>query len=68
MGPEARLRELGFELPEISKPVAEYMPAERVQGLLHVSGQAADRLVVCEGGRSCRRAVVGGWMRLRGVK
>jgi len=32
MGPEARLRELGFELPEISKPVVEYAPAKRLGG------------------------------------
>lgn len=68
MGDEAQLKGVGFELPElpeVPKPVAEYVRAKRVQGLLHVSGQAADRLVVCECGRSCRCAVVEGWTRPR---
>jgi len=29
MNAEARLKELGFELPEVPKPVAEYVPAKK---------------------------------------
>jgi enamine deaminase RidA (YjgF/YER057c/UK114 family) len=38
MGAEARLRELGIELPEPSRPVANYVGAVRVGNLLFVSG------------------------------
>jgi len=51
MNTEVRLKELGFELPEVPKPVAEYVPAKRVEELL-------------ECGRSCRRAM-GVWRRPR---
>ena len=33
MNPEVRLWELGLELPEVPKPVAEYVPAKRVDEL-----------------------------------
>lgn len=36
---EARLKELGFELPEVPKPVGEYVPAKRVGNFIFVSGQ-----------------------------
>jgi enamine deaminase RidA (YjgF/YER057c/UK114 family) len=36
---EARLRELGLELPQAAAPVASYVPCVEVGGLLHVSGQ-----------------------------
>lgn len=34
-----RLAELGIELPEPAAPVAAYVPAVEIGGLLHVSGQ-----------------------------
>ncbi|WP_129792040.1 RidA family protein [Sphingosinicella sp. CPCC 101087] len=34
-----RLAELGIELPEPAAPVAAYVPAVEVNGLLHISGQ-----------------------------
>jgi len=43
MNAEARLRELGLELPEVPKPVAEYVPAKRVGDLVYVSGQGPIR-------------------------
>jgi len=42
-GVEERLRELGFELPIVAKPVAEYVPAKRVENLVYVSGQGPIR-------------------------
>jgi enamine deaminase RidA (YjgF/YER057c/UK114 family) len=36
---EDRLAELGFELPEVAKPVAAYIPALRVGDLVMTSGQ-----------------------------
>jgi len=36
---DARLRELGVELPRAPAPVAAYVPAVIAGGLLHVSGQ-----------------------------
>jgi len=33
MNVEARLRGLGLEIPEVPKPVAEYVPAKRVDEL-----------------------------------
>jgi len=51
MNVEERLRGLGLELPEVPKPVAEYVPAKRVEELL-------------ECGRSCRR-VMRVWRRPR---
>jgi len=40
---EARLRELGFELPDVPQPVVEYVPAKRVADLVYVSGQGPIR-------------------------
>jgi enamine deaminase RidA (YjgF/YER057c/UK114 family) len=34
-----RLAELGIELPEVTKPVAAYVPAVRTGGLVYTSGQ-----------------------------
>ncbi len=36
---EDRLRELGLELPQVSTPVANYIPAVRTGNLLFVAGQ-----------------------------
>lgn len=36
---EAKLAELGIELPEAAAPVAAYVPAAEHGGLLHISGQ-----------------------------
>jgi len=36
---EAKLKELGLELPEAPKPVAAYIPAKRVGELIFISGQ-----------------------------
>ncbi|MBO9714117.1 RidA family protein [Sphingomonas sp.] len=36
---EARLAQLGLELPEAAAPVAAYIPAVEANGLLHLSGQ-----------------------------
>lgn len=47
--------ELGLELPVVPKPMAEYVPAKRVEEVVYVSGQAADWPVVSRCGRSCRR-------------
>ncbi|MFP4238210.1 MAG: RidA family protein [Rhodosalinus sp.] len=38
-GHEARLKELGIDLPEASAPAANYVPFVKAGGLLHVSGQ-----------------------------
>ena len=43
MSAEARLKKLGLELPEVPKPVAEYVPAKRVGDLVYVSGQGPIR-------------------------
>lgn len=37
--PESRLRELGFEIPEVAAPVAAYVPAVRTGGHIYTSGQ-----------------------------
>lgn len=39
MSIETRLAELGITLPEAAAPVAAYVPAVEVNGLLHISGQ-----------------------------
>ena len=39
MSIDTRLAELGIELPEPAAPVAAYVPAVEVNGLLHISGQ-----------------------------
>ena len=36
---EAKLKELGLQLPEIAKPVAAYVPAVRVANMVYTSGQ-----------------------------
>lgn len=36
---EQKLRELGIELPEVSAPAANYIPASRTGSLLYISGQ-----------------------------
>lgn len=36
---EDRLRELGYEIPEVAAPVAAYVPALRQGNLVHTSGQ-----------------------------
>jgi len=40
---EERLRQLGFELPVVAQPVAEYVPAKLVGDLVYVSGQGPIR-------------------------
>ncbi len=39
MSIDSRLAELGIALPEAAAPVAAYVPAVEVGGLLHISGQ-----------------------------
>ena len=39
MGLHARLRELGYELPGVAKPLASYVPAVRVGDQVWTSGQ-----------------------------
>lgn len=40
MDPEAKLEELGIELPDVAEPVADYVPAVRTgDGKVYVSGQ-----------------------------
>jgi len=36
---EGRLKEMGLELPEVPRPMAEYVPAKRVGDFVYVSGQ-----------------------------
>ena len=36
--PEARLRELGIELPKVAAPVANYVPAARLGNLIFLAG------------------------------
>lgn len=38
-GPEARLKELGIDLPQPSKPVANYVPWVRSGNMVYISGQ-----------------------------
>ena len=38
-GPEARLRELGLELPSVPEPVGAYVPATRSASLIFTAGQ-----------------------------
>lgn len=37
--PEKRLKDLGYTLPEPTKPVAAYIPARRTGNLVYISGQ-----------------------------
>ncbi len=48
---EAKLQELGLQLPEAPKPVAAYIPAKRVGDLVFISGQLPlrDGQLVCVG-------------------
>jgi enamine deaminase RidA (YjgF/YER057c/UK114 family) len=39
MGAEARLKELGLVLPELQKPVANYLPYRLVGNILYLAGQ-----------------------------
>ncbi len=39
MGAEARLKELGLVLPELGKPVANYLPYRLVGNVLYLAGQ-----------------------------
>ncbi|MGH6987067.1 MAG: RidA family protein [Caulobacteraceae bacterium] len=39
--PDERLRELGIDLPEPAKPVANYVPFVRTGDLVHISGQVS---------------------------
>ncbi|HJQ27825.1 MAG TPA: RidA family protein [Rubrobacter sp.] len=39
MDPETRLRELGFELPEVPAPAGSYVPAARAGDLVFTAGQ-----------------------------
>lgn len=36
---EEKIKELGFELPEVAKPLAAYVPAKRIGNLVMTSGQ-----------------------------
>ena len=36
---ENRLIELGIQLPEVPKPVANYIPAKRTGNLIYIAGQ-----------------------------
>lgn len=36
---EEKIRELGFEIPEVAKPLAAYIPAKKVGNLVMTSGQ-----------------------------
>jgi enamine deaminase RidA (YjgF/YER057c/UK114 family) len=36
---ESKLIELGIELPEVPKPVANYIPAKRTGNLIYIAGQ-----------------------------
>ena len=41
MSIDSRLAELGITLPEPAAPVAAYVPAVEINGLLHISGQVS---------------------------
>lgn len=43
MHPEERLAELGLELPDVTAPVAAYVPAVRTGDLVFISGQGPVR-------------------------
>ena len=43
MSIDQRLAELGIDLPEPAAPVAAYVPAVEIGGLLHISGQISIR-------------------------
>jgi enamine deaminase RidA (YjgF/YER057c/UK114 family) len=52
--PEARLRELGYELPPVPEPAGAYVPATRAGTLLFTAGQ-----LPFEGGELRKRGKVG---------
>lgn len=43
MNPEAKLKQMGLTLPEIPRPVANYVPFKRVGDLVYLSGQGPRR-------------------------
>jgi enamine deaminase RidA (YjgF/YER057c/UK114 family) len=53
-GPEARLRELGHELPPVPEPAGSYVPATRAGTLLFTAGQ-----VPFQGGELAKTGKVG---------
>jgi enamine deaminase RidA (YjgF/YER057c/UK114 family) len=53
-GPEARLRELGHELPPVPEPAGSYVPATRAGTLLFTAGQ-----VPIQGGELAKTGKVG---------
>ena len=36
---DTRLKELGIQLPEVPKPIANYIPAKRTGNLIYIAGQ-----------------------------
>ena len=36
---ESKLKELGFHLPDLPEPIANYIPAKRTGNLIHTAGQ-----------------------------
>ncbi|HSL88792.1 MAG TPA: RidA family protein [Ignavibacteriaceae bacterium] len=36
---EEKIKELGFEIPEVAKPLAAYIPAKKIENLVMTSGQ-----------------------------
>src|SRR5215210_4743258 len=58
--PETRLRELGFELPDLPAPVGSYVPATRAgqlpfeAGELHLTGKVGDAVSVDEASEAAR--------------
>jgi enamine deaminase RidA (YjgF/YER057c/UK114 family) len=52
--PEARLRELGHELPDVPKPAGAYVPASRSGTLIFTAGQ-----LPYKGGELCKTGKVG---------
>ncbi|MFN3695777.1 MAG: RidA family protein, partial [Ignavibacterium sp.] len=36
---EEKINQLGFELPEVAKPLAAYIPAKKIGNLVMTSGQ-----------------------------
>ena len=55
MTPEERLKELGIELPETSRPLGAYVPAVRTGNLLFLSG-----MLPMKEGKLQRTGIVGG--------
>jgi enamine deaminase RidA (YjgF/YER057c/UK114 family) len=61
--PEARLRELGYELPAVPEPAGAYVPATRAGTLIFTAGQ-----IPLEGGELCRTGKVGDAVSLEEAK